>query len=49
MFTGIVEERGEVVSVLLQGDSAQLVIRAGLALEDAKLGDSICVNGRARW
>ena len=45
MFTGIVEERGEVVSVLLQGDSAQLVIRAGLALEDAKLGDSICVNG----
>ena len=45
MFTGIVEERGEVVSVLLQGDSARMVIRAVVALEDAKLGDSICVNG----
>lgn len=45
MFTGIVEERGEVVSVLLQGDSARLVIRAGVAIEDAKLGDSISVNG----
>lgn len=45
MFTGIVEERGEVVSVLLQGDSARMVIRADVALEDAKLGDSISVNG----
>ncbi|HBJ73665.1 MAG TPA: riboflavin synthase [Actinobacteria bacterium] len=45
MFTGIVEERGEVVSVLLQGDSARMVIRADLAIEDAKLGDSISVNG----
>ncbi len=45
MFTGIVEERGEVVSVLVQGDSARMTIRAGLALEDAKLGDSIAVNG----
>ena len=41
MFTGIVEERGEVVSV----DSARMVIRAGIALEDARLGDSISVNG----
>jgi len=45
VFTGIVEERGEVVSVLVQGDSARMTIRAGLALEDAKLGDSIAVNG----
>ena len=45
MFTGIVEERGEVVSVLLQGDSARMVIRADLTIEDAKLGDSISVNG----
>ena len=45
MFTGIVEERGEVVSVLRQGDSARMVIRAGIALEDARLGDSISVNG----
>jgi len=45
VFTGIVEERGEVVSVLMQGDSARLVIRAAVALEDARLGDSISVNG----
>ncbi|MDO8731632.1 MAG: riboflavin synthase [Actinomycetota bacterium] len=45
MFTGIVEERGEVVSVLLQGDSARLMIRSDVALQDAKLGDSISVNG----
>ena len=45
MFTGIVEERGEDVSVLRQGDSARMVIRAGIALEDARLGDSISVNG----
>ncbi len=45
MFTGIVEERGVVVSVLVQGDSARMIIRAYLALEDAKLGDSISVNG----
>jgi len=45
VFTGVVEERGEVVSVLLQGDSARMVIRADLAIEDAKLGDSISVNG----
>lgn len=45
VFTGIVEERGEVVSVLMQGDSARLVIRAAVALADARLGDSISVNG----
>ncbi len=45
MFTGIVEERGEVISVLHQGDSARMIIRAEVALEGAKLGDSISVNG----
>jgi riboflavin synthase len=45
VFTGIVEERGQVVSVTPMGDSARLVIRAEIALSDAKLGDSIAVNG----
>ncbi len=45
MFTGIVEERGQVVAVTPMGDSARLVIRASLAVSDAKLGDSIAVNG----
>ncbi|CAB4613755.1 unannotated protein [freshwater metagenome] len=45
MFTGIVEERGQVVAVTPMGDSARLVIRASLAVSDAKVGDSIAVNG----
>jgi riboflavin synthase len=45
VFTGIVEERGQVVAVTPMGDSARLVIRASLAVSDAKLGDSIAVNG----
>ncbi|MDD2859313.1 MAG: riboflavin synthase [Candidatus Nanopelagicales bacterium] len=45
MFTGIVKERGQVVSVAPLGDSARLVIRAPLATSDAGLGDSIAVNG----
>ena len=45
MFTGIVEERGQVLAVTPMGYSARLVIRAALAVSDAKLGDSIAVNG----
>ena len=41
MFTGIVEERGTVVEA---GDGV-LRITASLVLEDAKLGDSIAING----
>jgi riboflavin synthase len=41
MFTGIVEELGEVASF----DGARLRVRAVEALEDAKLGDSIAVDG----
>ena len=41
MFTGIVEEVGEV----LETPGTGLRIRARVVLEDARLGDSICVNG----
>src|SRR5437016_1093590 len=41
MFTGIVEELGTVIS----REGAKLRIGATLVLEDAKLGDSIAVNG----
>lgn len=45
MFTGIVEELGEVVEVE-RGDSSALVrIRGPLVTEDVHLGDSIAVNG----
>ena len=41
MFTGIVEELGSVVSF----EDGRLRIEAKVVLEDAKLGDSIAVNG----
>jgi riboflavin synthase len=41
MFTGIVEEVGEVA----EAPGTGLRIRARTVLEDARLGDSICVNG----
>ena len=45
MFTGIVEELGTVRSVLTNRRSAKLSILANSVLRDAKLGDSIAVNG----
>ena len=41
MFTGIVEEVGEIV----EAPGTGLRIRAAVVLADARLGDSICVNG----
>lgn len=45
MFTGIVEELGKLVSIGTKGDSAVVTVEADVVLEDAKLGDSIAVNG----
>ena len=45
MFTGIVEELGEVTAVEDLGDSARLVIRGPVVTVDARHGDSIAVNG----
>lgn len=45
MFTGIVEELGEVTAVEDLGDSARLVIRGPVVAVDARHGDSIAVNG----
>ncbi|SEF49126.1 riboflavin synthase alpha chain [Thermomonospora echinospora] len=45
MFTGIVEELGEVVAVEPHGDSALLTVRGPLVTEDAVHGASIAVNG----
>ncbi len=41
MFTGIIEEVGEV----METGAGVLRIRAGVVLADAKLGDSIAING----
>ena len=45
MFTGIIEELGEVVAVDLDGDSARLTVKAPLVSSDAVHGASIAVNG----
>ncbi|BCJ74173.1 riboflavin synthase subunit alpha [Catellatospora sp. IY07-71] len=45
MFTGIVEELGEVVRVDWQGDGAVVTVRGPLVVSDANHGDSIAVNG----
>lgn len=45
MFTGIIEERGEVLAWERSGDSGRLTVRAPLAVSDARHGDSISVDG----
>ncbi|WP_182897234.1 riboflavin synthase [Microbispora sp. H10830] len=45
MFTGIVEELGEVVALEPRGDSARLTVRGAVVTADAGHGDSIAVNG----
>ena len=45
MFTGIVEELGEVLAVEPQPDAARLTVRGPLVTSDAVHGASIAVNG----
>jgi riboflavin synthase len=45
VFTGIVEEVGEIVDVTPLADSSRLRIRGPLVISDARPGDSIAVNG----
>ena len=45
MFTGIIEEVGEVVGLESRGDSAVLVVRAPTVADDARHGASVAVNG----
>lgn len=45
MFTGIIEELGSVAAIEDQGDAVRLSVTGPLVAGDARLGDSICVNG----
>lgn len=47
MFTGIIEELGEVLARDDRADSARLVITGPRVTADAGHGDSIAVNGSA--
>jgi riboflavin synthase len=45
VFTGIVEDLGEVEAIEHAGDSARIFIRSAKVTEDTRPGDSIAVNG----
>jgi riboflavin synthase len=45
MFTGIIEELGNVVALEDQGDAVRLTVHGPLVTSDAGEGDSIAVNG----
>lgn len=45
MFTGIIEELGEIVAIEAAGDGIRVTVRAPLAVSDAATGDSIAVSG----
>ncbi|MGH4138899.1 riboflavin synthase [Clostridium sp.] len=45
MFTGLIEEIGEILSIKKGAKSARIIIKAIKILEDTKIGDSINTNG----
>ena len=45
MFTGIIQEVGEVESMTLKGDMARLRINAPMVAQQVKVGDSVSVSG----
>ncbi|OFI06294.1 riboflavin synthase [Clostridium acetireducens DSM 10703] len=45
MFTGLVEEIGEIININTGANSAKITIKGKVILENVKLGDSIAVNG----
>lgn len=45
MFTGIIEEIGQVLSIEKRQKSARITISCHTVLQDSKLGDSIALNG----
>ena len=45
MFTGIIEERGDVTAIEPSGDGVRLTVRAPIAVSDARRGDSIAISG----
>ena len=45
MFTGIIEELGEIVAIEHGEDAARLTVRGPLAVTGARVGDSIAVSG----
>ena len=45
MFTGIIEEAGRVTAIIERPEAIRLRVRSGICASDARIGDSIAVNG----
>lgn len=45
MFTGLIEEQGEIIKLDRKGSNLDIGIKASLILEDMKIGDSIAIDG----
>lgn len=45
MFTGIIEEKGQLAGIKRGASSMEMTIRANVVLEETKIGDSISVEG----
>src|SRR2546427_640526 len=45
MFTGIIEQQGVVQELRAQPGGARLRLQPELAMQDVKLGESVCVSG----
>ena len=45
MFTGIVEEKGKVAEIEMDGENARIIVAASVVTDGTKSGDSIAVNG----
>lgn len=45
MFTGLIEEKGSIVSIEKGSSSTKIQVRCSKVLENIKIGDSICTNG----
>jgi len=45
MFTGLIEEVGEITSVTKKGNSAQITVKSEKITPETKIGDSISTNG----
>jgi riboflavin synthase len=45
MFTGIIEEVGEIIAITATSDAARITVRGPLAVAGARHGDSISVSG----
>lgn len=45
MFTGLIEETGEIANIKMASEALYLTVKANKVLENLKIGDSVAING----